>query len=185
MPTVPLLNAKPPAGARNYVKGSSVWEPDRDLSSSGSTSSRPAPQTRRPLVSLRSVHGLDFGHAALRIRTRHNWPLRLGVLEDNLASHRQVIEAARKGPAAGLLVFPELGPDGLSTARPRGRGRDAGGRPTPASGSPPTPRTCRSSSPSWKRPPTTGSSSARPWLEDGAVRFIQPQAVPAHLRSVR
>jgi predicted amidohydrolase len=33
---------------------------------------------------------------------------RLGVLEDNLASHRQVIEAARKG-GAGLLVFPELG----------------------------------------------------------------------------
>ena len=33
---------------------------------------------------------------------------RLGVLEDNLASHRQVIEAARAG-GAGLVVFPELG----------------------------------------------------------------------------
>jgi predicted amidohydrolase len=32
----------------------------------------------------------------------------LGVLEDNLASHRQVIEAARAG-GAGLAVFPELG----------------------------------------------------------------------------
>ena len=33
---------------------------------------------------------------------------RLGVLEDNLASHRRVIEAARAG-GAGLVVFPELG----------------------------------------------------------------------------
>jgi predicted amidohydrolase len=33
---------------------------------------------------------------------------KLGVLEDNLASHRQVLEAARAG-GAGLVVFPELG----------------------------------------------------------------------------
>src|SRR5512136_272620 len=33
---------------------------------------------------------------------------RLGVLDDNLAAHRQTLAAARAG-GAGLVVFPELG----------------------------------------------------------------------------
>ena len=96
---------------------------------------------------------------------------RLGALEVNLATHHALLDEAR-GKGAGLVVFPELGPDRLPAAGSRIGGGDAARRSAPCRRLPARRAACRPSSRSSRSRPTIACSSRPPCSRTARSRHV-------------